>query len=433
MTAAAPSGRETRPTTVEDVLIPVLGCVRDYAWGKKGMSSLVAQIFVRNSLAAAKEESPYAELWMGAHQSAPTILLHDRNTSIADLVERESKQSTFRRQTQAEFPYLFKVLSVGNPLSIQAHPNKQLAKRLHEQSSDRYPDANHKPEMAVALSHFEALCSFRPCQDIAADVARVAEFAAAAGRDPADKFIKDAKNSTKKRDSLQHFFAKLMQQDCETIVKCAKMLAERLEKIEPPAVTEEDKTFMYLHARYPEDVGCFAAYLLNKVKLSPGQAFFIGANEPHAYIHGDCIEIMANSDNVVRAGLTPKYKDVDVLVEMLTYADKPPEIMEGRQVEDFMRVYQPDCSEFQLDRVELPPERTTKLPSIVGPCFLLTVAGEGHVSFTRNEKTTKMPLYLGAIYFYNADIVLEIESDGSRPLVLFRSSPNQQPAAPKFW
>lgn len=307
--------------------MPILAPVQNYAWGVKGDSSLVAKLHARNAMDSADASKPYAELWIGTHSSAPAKLYREPGKTLTEYIAEEQKNFQIGEHTLTELPYLLKVLSVGGALSIQAHPNKVLAAKLHEKNPTAYKDDNYKPEMAVALTPFDALCGFRSCDAIMSDVTRVPEFAEAAGRVVAEEFVMSIRGGAKNRaDALKSFFGSLMRQEEEKVKECLTQLVERLNKMEEKDIDAQDKTLQELHAQYPGDVGCFAAYLMNRLTLKPGEAIYIGANEPHAYLGGECVEIMANSDNVVRAGLTPKFKDVDVLVDMLTYKDDEPEV-----------------------------------------------------------------------------------------------------------
>ena len=132
---------------------PLRGTVQPYAWGMVGSSSLVAQLASKSSSIVSTQ--PYAEYWMGTHPKGESHLLGQKPTSLKSYLG-------------GDLPFLFKVLSVETALSIQAHPNKEHARVLHKQNPKEYPDDNHKPEMAIALTEFECLCAFRPYKEIVA-------------------------------------------------------------------------------------------------------------------------------------------------------------------------------------------------------------------------------------------------------------------------
>ena len=211
---------------------------------------------------------------------------------------------------------------MGKALSIQAHPDKELAALLHKAHPDVYRDPSHKPEMAIALTEFEMLCGFRPIEQI-------------------EEFFKDVPvlKGIGFKD-LKTSFTALMNSD-PSITK------KHYAHLKNPK-NEVDKLFLRLWDQYPGDIGCLCVYFLNYIKLKPGEAVFMAANEPHAYLKGDCLEVMACSDNVVRAGLTPKPRDVDTLCKMLTYkVHNPSDIIICPSL-----IYAPPVEEFAVEKLE---------------------------------------------------------------------------------
>ncbi|CAN8074618.1 unnamed protein product, partial [Agarophyton chilense] len=346
--------------------------VQTYAWGlRPDAHSLVAHLHALNVAAAAvSPHVPHAELWIGTHAAAPSTVIAPPPASPEPL-------SLFlQRHHHAPPPFLLKVLSVAAPLSIQAHPTRELAAKLHAARPDVYKDPNHKPEMSVALTPFSALCNFRPVDEILAHLHAHAPLAALCD---APSFVAalatpPAPSSTHRRAALRHLFSTLMNAAAPAV---SAALAALTDSLRPASAvhSDADHLFLQLRARYPHDVGCFAAYLLNYVHLQPGHALFMAANEPHAYLHGQCVEIMACSDNVVRAGLTPKFKDVPTLVHMLSYHDAYPNVMQGTVLSRFATLYRPPVPEFQLVRYQLPPAERVVLPAVRGPSVVLCLLG----------------------------------------------------------
>ena len=185
-------------------------------------------------------------------------------------------------------------------------------------------DDNHKPEMALAITPFRALCGFRPLNEIAAYLRSTPELAALIPNDVLTTFldISSPSSSTptgpKEKSALKALFGALMTTPEERVKSQLDLLVSRYRSSPPPDKDIVDLVLL-LSSQYPHDIGIFCAFLLNHIHLSPGSAIFLGAGEPHAYLSGDCIECMANSDNVIRAGLTPKLRDVESLVGCLTY------------------------------------------------------------------------------------------------------------------
>lgn len=244
------------------------------------------------------------------------------------------KTSDGKPKDQGALPFLFKILSAGKALSIQAHPDKSLAEKLHKEKPKSYKDDNHKPEMAIALTDFRGFCGFRPLAEIVHFLDVVPEFKELVR--PSDAFIaevtyasKPASGTTEEetKDYLRKIFSPLMKAAMTDVKKKTMGIAQRYttelakESSERELEVAEDlaRLVCTLNEQFPGDVGVFCTFILNVVSLQPGQAMFLKANEPHAYISGNIVECMAASDNVVRAGLTPKERDVDVLVDMLTY------------------------------------------------------------------------------------------------------------------
>lgn len=461
-----PSADETAFTNpLHPYVVPVIPAVKNYAWGITGSGSAVAALYARSSGAALSPDTPYAELWIGTHDSTPCSVLspEDPDATLRTFIEDQvimvdpDKVAHYTNLHASGLPFLLKVLSVAKPLSIQAHPDIKLAQRLHANSPENYKDANHKPELTVALTPFEAMCGFRPLEDIMEDITRVPEFAEAADRVVADSFVGAVKTGAATPAALRELFSSLMAADQSDIAAAVTALTTRLNNMEDDAVTERDLLFLRLQSYFPGDIGCFGAYLFAHVKLEPGQSIFINANEPHAYISGQCVEIMATSDNVVRAGLTPKHKDVDTLVEMLTYSTAPTEVSEGIVVDDYAVMYAPPVEEFMLVKYRLPHGVTYELQQTTAPTVIVVLSGDGYISVreesakpagapttTDVEETeggkiadgAMLPLAPGSVYYLKAATthIVTVTSplglvdggDGVPPLFFFRAGTNEQ-------
>jgi mannose-6-phosphate isomerase len=241
---------------------------------------------------------------------------------------------------------------------MQAHPDRALAERLHKEFPEHYRDPNHKPEMACALTPFDAMCGFRPAAEIAHNVATVPELRAMIGTDLAASLSAAAADAASHPEAfkaeLKRAFHAFMSRPEAFVMSQSTALDFRL-STKPWAASDlsADAVASRLLLQFPNDVGVFSPYLLNTIRLAPGEAIFLGANEPHAYLAGDCVEVMACSDNVVRAGLTPKFKDVDTLCNMLTYNTGLPNVTKGTAVDAHLREYDAPVPEFRLQRVGL--------------------------------------------------------------------------------
>jgi mannose-6-phosphate isomerase len=240
-----------------------------------------------------------------------------------------------------QLPFLFKVLSVRNALSIQAHPNKALAALLHEANPTEYRDDNHKPEMTIAITPFEGLSGFRPLSEIAYFLGHISALRSLVGKAVAAELeqvsVRIEASLDEQRLALKNTFTVLVRASVGDVRAASERLLEQ--------ISEEGQLFaggfrtpgpggealgglvVRLNSQFPADVGLFMVFFLNFVELQPGEAMFLKADEIHAYISGgnillyqscvvgpeansmpDIVECMASSDNVVRAGLTQKYK-----------------------------------------------------------------------------------------------------------------------------
>jgi len=241
-------------------------------------------------------------------------------------------------------PFLFKVLSVGKSLSIQSHPNAELARRLHAERPDVYKDSNPKPEIAIALTAFSALLGFRSIQEISEFASSVPELALIMGESVCLELASQAPGS------LKRAYSALMTCDPILIRNSIESLVKR------PTTDETHKLAKSLDLEYPGgDVGVLSVFFLNHVTLSPGEAIFMGPDTPHAYLSGDIIECMTCSDNVIRGGLTPKFKDVPVLLGSLVFAPTVPAPLAPVSA-DGLTTWRP-VREFGVTRVEVVGQR----------------------------------------------------------------------------
>ncbi|PXF48760.1 Mannose-6-phosphate isomerase 1 [Gracilariopsis chorda] len=408
-------------------LIPLRAAVQNYAWGlPSSANSLVARLHSLNSGEAVSTVKPYAELWIGTHPNGPAELISSTPMSLSEFLSKNDLP---------DIPYLLKVLSVAKPLSIQAHPDKTLAAELHARNPSAYKDDNHKPEMCVALSQFEGMCNFRPIEEIKAHLEALPDMAQLCDAESVNSILSTSTDAISRKKAIRHLFSTLMTASADSVQETLVSIEE--DRKSRKVQTDADRLFLRLVQYYPGDVGCFAAYLLNYVQIQPGQAFFMAANEPHAYLAGQCVEIMARSDNVVRAGLTPKFKDVSTLVDMLTYQDAYPTIMNGDALDEFSMLYEPPVEEFQLIKSVIPTGKKQVLPGLKGASIILCMDGHGWIAVTRKsvekEKHVKYALSAGRIYYVADGISVQVEAcdsavsgAASPELVLFRASINQK-------
>ena len=333
-------------------------------------------------------------------------------------------------------PYLMKVLSVAKALSIQSHPDKALAEKLHAERPDVYKDSNHKPEMALALTPFEGMCGFRPMCDISAEIAATSPLASALGQTGAalQAAAKDTSTASHK-SALKAAFGALMALSDAGVEKHTASAVAWLAAKQAQQGGElhgADALAMRLSKQFPGDVGMFAPYLLNHVLIQPGEAFFMAANEPHAYLSGDCVECMACSDNVVRAGLTPKLRDVDTLLDMLTYATGEPGSVLPAPVAPGVHAFVPPVPDFAVDRCVAAGDAACELPHSDAACLILVASGSGTGALEGGGFTgapAECSLSAGTVWLQPAGSRLTASATGTEELLLFRARCNTQEAA----
>ncbi|XP_042030705.1 mannose-6-phosphate isomerase 1-like [Salvia splendens] len=419
--------------------------VQNYDWGKLGDESSVARLYAKNSGEEVCGAEPYAELWIGTHDSGLSYVVaaaegvrdggveendtYDRKkgdvVSLKDWIVRNPSVvgDKVLQKWGPTLPFLLKVLSVEKALSIQAHPDKDLARILHKQQPEVYKDGNHKPEMALALTEFEALCGFVVLEELKNVVRSVPEMTEVVGNSCGVQVLNTSEDDGEKimKEVLQSLFTDLMSASKTVISEIIPKLISRLNKKgKEMKLTDKEELVLRLEKQYPGDIGVIAAFLFNYVKLQPGEALYLAANEPHAYIQGECVECMATSDNVVRAGLTPKKRDVQTLCSMLTYKQSFPEILPGVASNPYTVKYSPPFDEFEVDCYNIPEEVSIVIPAVGGPCVYLVVAGEGIM----HAPSSKEVIGEGDVLFApaNTEITLETHS-GS---IVYRAGVNSR-------
>lgn len=275
-----------------------------------------------------------------------------------------------------DIPYLFKVLSVQQALSIQAHPNKALAEKLHRKLPSAYPDGNHKPEICIPLGHFEALCGFRRTEIIRQYVREVPELGDLCIENPEDL----------ETEGIREMYTRLMTAHPKRVNEKVNALLSRLE--EKDDKSPEENLILRVSKDYPGDVGMFSIFFLNYVQITPEtphRFIYCAPDEPHAYLLGECVECMALSDNVVRAGLTPKFKDVETLLDMMTYRDDLLDelVSVGEVVQDNVVKYDPPVEDFVVYEIHGEVKEGLRLPKA---SIAAQVVGSSSVMFMTFEE-----------------------------------------------
>jgi mannose-6-phosphate isomerase len=362
------------------------GAIRSYDWGSH---TVLAELTGRPS----PSNRPEAELWLGAHPADPARVDDAASgVSLLDVISAdphgqlgEANAERFR----GRLPFLLKVLAAEEPLSLQAHPNSMQAREGFERENANgvpldsparnYKDDNHKPELVVALTRFEALAGFR-------DVRRTVALLRALGVAELDRC---AEQLAAQADSsgVRALFTQWITGDEHSVT----LIGDVMEACQRYLSTERDRvawefaaeaqTALDLGNRYPNDPGVLISLLLNRITLEPGEGLFLAAGNLHAYLRGVAVEIMASSDNVLRGGLTPKHVDVPELLKVLDFRPgSMPVVRADGDGHDNTHAYQMPEREFELTRLQLDTSRSGASSSTVNlaagdPRIVLCTAG----------------------------------------------------------
>jgi mannose-6-phosphate isomerase len=319
--------------------------IQEYAWGSY---TAIPELLGNDSPA----NTPQAELWMGAHPKAPSKLkCNGKWRSLLELIDKNPRGILGEKVAQKfknRLPYLFKVLAAGKPLSIQAHPSLGQAKEGFERENRlgipldapnrNYKDDNHKPECICALSAFWALNGFRKISAMISLLDKICP--------PGLTKELDLLRRKPDSDGLKNFFQTVMTMDR----KSQKRVVDDAVKNARP-VKGDNKAYQWminLYKEYPSDIGALSPIILNLICLEPGQALFLPAGTLHAYLDGVGIELMANSDNVLRGGLTPKHVDVKELLNVLNFEERDVNILKMEKINPCERRYESNAQEFSL-------------------------------------------------------------------------------------
>jgi len=290
-------------------------------------------------------------------------------------------------------------------------------------------DPNHKPEMAIALTPFTGLCGFMPLEQIASHLSSTPEFAALIPNAISVRFLSIASSSTptgpKEKTALKDIFSALMTADKSRVQNELMKLTKRFADGDVRASEEDIKDLILrLDGQFPGDIGVFCPFMLNYVKLAPGEAMFLGAGEPHAYVSGDIMECMANSDNVIRAGLTPKLRDIPNLVSGLTYSASPPskhtvQPTPFHSSSKATLLYDPPVPEFSVLQVKIKPGAIESHPAIDGPSIAIVADGIGSVGWGTDQQS--LDVSKGSVFFVGAGTEVHMKASEHSALRIFRA------------
>ena len=400
------------------------GALRNYAWGSH---TAIAEFTGRPSPTL----HPEAELWLGAHPGDPAWLESEGGEqSLLDTIAADPEGQlgpATRDRFGDALPFLAKVLAAEEPLSLQAHPSAaQAAEGFARENclgipvsapNRNYRDRSHKPELIVALNAFEALAGFRP-------VARTVELLRVLSVPALDPFV-NLLSGQADADGLRALFTTWItapQADLDVLVPA--VLDGAVDYLRSGATTfvKEAKTTLQLGELYPNDAGVLAAMLLNRISLKPGEGIYLPAGNLHAYLHGVGFEVMANSDNVLRGGLTPKHVDVPELLRVLDFTPTDESALHPQIAREGIElVYGTPAPEFavsvlRIDGGEL-GHQVDAPARHDGPQVLLCTEGSAQV----HAKSSVLTLERGASAWVAADDG-PIRLVADQPTTLFRAT-----------
>jgi len=317
--------------------------VQHYSWGST--SSIPEILGVDNF-----EKKPFAELWMGAHSSAVSkVYINDKIIPLNELIAQNP--NTVLGENRKTLPFLLKILAATKPLSIQLHPNKDEAiKGFNRENKQKIPidapfrnykDNNHKPEILCALSKFTALKGFRSPKDIYDNFSQIES-----------DVIRGQLNNFKSElnpSGLESFFSyilKLSEDKKNSLIRLAESNFINSNKL-------HHQWLYRLIREYAYDIGVLAPFFLNIILLEPNEAIFIKSGELHAYLNGTGIELMANSDNVLRGGLTQKHIDKDELLSLTNFSQASTKLVKIKKMSNGEHTYITNSNDFELSTIDL--------------------------------------------------------------------------------
>lgn len=414
---------------VHDMLIFIENEPRAYAWGSR---DALAQV-----LGTRRTGEPQAELWLGAHPGDPAEIAKATPTrrTLIDLIESDPDRYGI---DGGPLPFLLKVLAIGAPLSLQAHPNLEQAREGYAREEaagtprdarDRnYRDPNHKPELLVALTEVRALTGFRPLGEVRKDLALLAAEARGAGMfddaealDEAAMRLRGSEDEALRRDFIEWAFS-----DDERVRRVLDAMVETLPIAAPPQNDGLDaarvQALLEIADRYPGDSGLLVSLLLHHVVLQPGESVYLPARQLHAYLGGVGVEVMAASDNVLRAGLTEKHIDIPELCRVIDAAELPDPRFPCTRVSPGLVAWRAPVPDFTLMRARVwDPESSRPSHADVAasvsidaraPLVLIAIDGRVRVERLSGELDEVASVRRGQSLYISAGAAVELTGSG---------------------
>lgn len=361
-------------------IYPLKGKVQHYSWG--GYDFIPQLLSVTN-----KEKKPYAEYWLGAHPTHSAIIEDGVNEiSLNVFIQNRQRGFASTEQNFTTLPFLLKILDVRQMLSIQVHPNKASAEigfRKENESgipltafNRNYKDDNHKPEMMVALSDFWLLHGFKPAEKLIETLSAIPDF---------EFLVKEFKTN-----NYKGLYQKVMLMEQSEVNEILQPIIERILPLyRNGELVKSQESFWAARAAESfcangnYDRGIFSIYFFNLVHLKKGEGIYQGAQLPHAYLEGQNVELMANSDNVLRAGLTDKHIDVTELLKHVSFVETVPNVLGSYADVKEEILFKTPAKEFELYQYRLEESKIELHAENAEIIFVL----EGNVTLTSGNKT----------------------------------------------
>ena len=279
-------------------VVKITGAMQAYKWGMDAAPGVLVKEYYEAQKGEKTEEDKYAEVWLGTHPNGPATLQQHGSQTLKEYISEDPSFHLGPSTSTSDLPFLLKVLSISNVLSIQSHPDAALAAKLHAQDPAVYKTPCHKPEMAVALTDFKAMLGFLPVSTLAANMSSYPELGQLVGPASVSALL-SASTSTAGMDfsssvqsAVRAAFSSFMSSypACGSSA-CEEMVARISSK--PLPLSPTDSLILNFNSQYPNDCGVFSPLFLNVVELKPGQSIFVPSNTPHAYVSGQIVECMA--------------------------------------------------------------------------------------------------------------------------------------------
>ncbi|KAJ5675555.1 hypothetical protein N7462_008452 [Penicillium macrosclerotiorum] len=398
-----------------DAVVQLRCGVKNDSWGKKGKESVVAQLWSKTPGSGEIDESQtYSEMWMGTYPSNPSYLL-STGEPLGDYLKKNPQlvgKSVYDRWGP-EIPFLPKILSFCKALPLQIHPDLTLAAKLHKEDPQKFGDANHKPEIAIALSKFELFAGWKPLQNIQA-LFKLR---------PLEKFV----------SAPRSFDDEALRQVCKALLNAApETVATTIEELQtiPESQFGSDPYIPGLLDRLSKQYGAcdngnlVAALLMNYLTLGPGDSVFVPADSIHAYLEGDIVECMARSDNVINTGFCPAAErdNVELFGQALSFIPHDAEgaLLPRRKSDKGMQgrtdVYAPPISDFAVLCTCLGAGEAETHKAILGPSLMIVTKGAGSVKIPGNQT---VELQEGYVFFVGNGVALDFETE--KGLAVYRA------------